>query len=358
MSRYINFKGGHKACQLIRDRGLSSDHIKIMAGASGAAKWLVISDLDRFLFSQWFKSRKKPLFLAGTSIGAWRFASAACPDPEKSLLKLEDSYIHQSYKGKPSKKEVTAFGWQVIDRIFDEKSIGHAVNHPIFRLNIIASRSKSLIASPSPIVSGAGFGMSILANSIKRKYLGHFFERALFCDHRNIPPFYDMKCFPMQRLRLSNSNLREAVMASSAIPFMTEPLKKIDGAPPGIYRDGGILDYNLDIPFLPENSEDLVFYPHYSERITPGWFDKNLKHRKPVRSNMSNVLMMCPSDEFIKLLPYGRIPDRKDFRNFSGKDAERIKFWRKAADIGRVLTEEFMETIESGSIRTLVRPIF
>jgi len=358
MNKYLNYKAGDKALQLIRDKGLSPDDIKIMAGASGAAKWLILSDLDRFLFSKWFRNRTAPLFLAGTSIGAWRFAAAACPDPEEALLKLEDSYINQTYKGKPTKKEITEFGWQIIDRIFDDRSVAHALNHPCFRLSIIASRSKQIVASSSSILTGAGFGLSILANSIKRQYLGHFFERALFFDNRSLPPFYDMKCFPMKKIHLSSFNLREAVMASSAIPFMTEPLKNIKGAPPGIYRDGGILDYNLDIPFLPDGSNDIVFYPHYSEKIIPGWFDKKLKHRKPLEKNVSNVLLVYPSKEFLKLLPHGRIPDRKDFSHFFGRDKERINYWKETAEIGRVITEEFYNAVESGHIRKMVRPFF
>jgi hypothetical protein len=358
MSRYLNFRAGDKALHLLQSKGLSPDDIKILAGASGAAKWLVLSDLDRYLFSQWFRDRKKPLYLAGTSIGAWRFASAACPDPYDSLMKLEDSYIHQVYKGRPKKEEITAFGWSVIDRIFDDVSVTHALNHPFLRLNIIASRNSpaaaALTASPSTVLEGAGYGLSIIANSVKRKYLGYFFERALFFDHRNLPPFYDMQCFPINRIKLSQTNFRQAVMASSAIPFMTEPLKDIQGAPPGTYRDGGILDYNLDIPFLPEESGSIVLYPHYSDRIIPGWFDKKLKKRGPVKSNMSNVLLFYPSDKFLKMLPYGRIPDRKDFAAFFGKDSERIKYWKKAAEAGRILTEEFHETVNSGRISEYV----
>ncbi len=227
MKNYLDFKAGDMAFHLIRDRGLVSDDIKIMAGASGAAKWLVLSDLDRYLFSEWFRNRKKPLFLAGTSIGAWKFAAAACPDPCDSLLKLEDSYIHQSYKGRPKKEDITAFGWRVIDRIFNDISISHALNHPCLRSNIIASRDRAPLGSSFLFLEGAGFGLSILANSVKRKYLGYFFERALFCDHRSLPPFYDMNCFPMKKIRLSQANFRQAVMASSAIPFMTEPLKAL-----------------------------------------------------------------------------------------------------------------------------------
>lgn len=40
MKNYLDFKAGDMAFHLICYRGLVSDDIKIMAGASGAAKWL------------------------------------------------------------------------------------------------------------------------------------------------------------------------------------------------------------------------------------------------------------------------------------------------------------------------------
>lgn len=44
--------------------------------------------------------------------------------------------------------------------------------------------------------------------------------------------------------------------------------------------------------------------------------------------NMENVVLVAPSDKFVLSLPMGKIPDRKDFYTFRGKDKERQDYWR------------------------------
>ena len=71
------FLAGHNAWERLQDAGLHPEDISVMAGASGAAKWLIISELDKAIFSQWMKERKNPLLLFGTSTGSWKLAAAA-----------------------------------------------------------------------------------------------------------------------------------------------------------------------------------------------------------------------------------------------------------------------------------------
>ena len=121
------------------------------------------------------------------------------------------------------------------------------------------------------------------------------------------------------------------------------------------YIFGGIIDYNLDLPFV--NDDSIVLYPHFSDRIIPGWFDKALKRRKPSPSNMSNVVLGAPSQEFIDRLPLKKIPGREDFKTFAGRDRERMEYWRAVIRESGRLGEEFLEAVESGKVRELVRPM-
>jgi len=41
---------------------------------------------------------------------------------------------------------------------------------------------------------------------------------------------------------------------------------------------------------------------------------------------------------------------------FHGHDDERISYWRKVIDSGRMLADEFMEAVGSGKIRNAVAP--
>lgn len=356
-SGFIEFRAGVSAFEKIRANGLSPNEVKVVAGASGAAKWLVLAGLDKYLFSSWFKDRKTPLFLVGSSIGAWRFSSAACPDPEKSISMLEYGYIHQRYDGKPSASEVSRVGWDIIEKLFDNDSSLHAVSHPFMRLNIITARSRGIAASKSKIKTGLGITAAAMANAFDRKYLGFFFERAIFSDLRDLPHFFSSRQFPISRIKLDHENLKQAVMASGSIPLVMEPVTGIKNAKPGVYRDGGIIDYHLDIPFLPPESDGITLYPHYAGQIIPGWFDKFARGRRPEADNMASVVLVYPSDKFVRMLPYSKIPDRNDFKKFLNRDDERIKYWLKAAEMSNMIAEEFHEAVESGKIKDLVKPI-
>ena len=106
----------------------------------------------------------------------------------------------------------------------------------------------------------------------RRRSLGLFFERALFFDARDLPPFFDVTGFPLQRVRIRASNFEDVIIATGSIPLVLSGVKDIEGANPGTYRDGGIIDYHLDMPHSATNR--LTLFPHFFDKITPGWFDK------------------------------------------------------------------------------------
>jgi hypothetical protein len=103
--------------------------------------------------------------------------------------------------------------------------------------------------------------------------------------------------------------------------------------------------------------QGIVLFPHYAEKLVPGWLDKHIFWRRPDFSAMDNVLMVTPSAEFTASLPNGKIPDRHDFYTFAGKDEHRISCWKQVIDRGSELAEDFMETVESGRIKDRLRPI-
>ena len=94
MTQYLSLYGGSKAISIIKENGLTQNIVKVVAGAAGGPKWMILSHMDRFLFTEWFKNRSEPLFLAGSSAGAWRFAALSQRDPGKALDLLLHSYIY------------------------------------------------------------------------------------------------------------------------------------------------------------------------------------------------------------------------------------------------------------------------
>jgi hypothetical protein len=223
----------------------------------------------------------------------------------------------------------------------------------------VPARCRWPVASDNPVLLSLGLMDAVLYNTVHPSALRFSFERTFFYDPRDLPPFLRTSELPGRAIPLSEKNLLQALLASGSIPLLMSGVKKIPGARRGMYRDGGVLDYHFDLPFLGSDGdpENVVLYPHYLDRVIPGWFDKNLPWRKPHASNMDRVILVSPSREFIERLPYRKIPDRNDFTLFRGRDDDRIAYWNAVIEASKELGEEFLELVETAGIQKTVQPI-
>jgi len=355
MSKHLSFSAGETALAMIRDGGLKPDQVKVVTGAAGGPKCLILGHLDGVLFAHWFAGRKKPLFLVGSSAAAWRFASVSQERPLEAIGRFQTTYVHQHYSERPSAEEITRESIAFLNTFLSERGEQEILSHPFLRLSVMSERCRGLTASDRRWALLPGLIAAALLNLVSRRSLGLFFERTLLYDRRDIPPFFDMDGFPIRRVPLTHENLRPALLASGSIPIIMSRVTDIPGAPSGTYRDGGIIDYHMVAPFVKDDG--IVLFPHYMDRIIPGWFDKKLAWRKPDTEHVKNLLLLHPTGEFIRSLPHGKAPDRHDFYTFKGRDRERIDCWDKAIEASRRLGEEFIDAVESGRIRELVRPL-
>ena len=351
----LEFRAGPSALARIRDEGLRPDMIRVIAGAAGGPKWLALNRLDRALFGEWLKDITQPVHLAGSSIGTWRFACAAQRDPVAAIERFEAAYLdEQRYSRQPPAQEITAVTERLLDVLLGEQGVDEILAHPAFRMNIMTVRSRPSLESEDRrrlalAMLGAG-----AVNLASRKALRLFFERALFHDPREVPPYVrHLNDMPMHRMPLSAENLRAALLASASIPGYMLGVADIIGAPPGIYRDGGLIDYHMALPWGVE--EGIVLFPHFSRKVLPGWFDKLAPWRRARGRDLDHVLLLRPSKAWLASLPGGRIPDRHDFMRYPGRDDERVAAWRQGITAGQQLADDFMEAVESGRIRQQVK---
>ncbi|HOI05742.1 MAG TPA: patatin-like phospholipase family protein [Deltaproteobacteria bacterium] len=347
------FLAGKNAWERIKQNGLRPGDISVVAGAAGAAKWLAIAELDKVIFSRWLKDRTGPLHLYGTSIGSWKLASAVQSDPETAIDALADAYIHQKYNGRVTPRRVKEECRKILDSCFPGQHVSRILSHPVMRFNLTAVRCRGVTGSDTKAIQFLGLALAFLLNRASRRLLSLFFERAFFYDPREEPPFFEESEFPIQRVPLDEGNFRHALLATSSIPLVMDGIRDIAGANAGVYRDGGILDYH-PASFSPKEDRGIILYPHFSTRLIPGWFDKTLRRRNAHPEHQKDMLMLVPSPQFISRLPFGRIPDRADFKTFDGREDERVAFWKEATSMGKILADEFMESVLSGSIRTKV----
>ena len=353
MAANLVFRAGPAAFAAIRKNGFDPALFGTLAGASGGAKWLVLSQLDRVVAADLLPRLAAPVHTVGTSIGAWRFACYAQADPLTAIERFEEAYIEQGYSEKPDREEITGKSRAILDAIVSDGAVRHILEHPVLRTHIMTVRSRHVLGSESTATLAAGLSATAALNAVSRRSLGLFFERALFYDPRNLPPFFDVRGFPLQKTELTGDNYKPAVLATGSIPLVLHGVKDIPGARPGVYRDGGVIDYHLDLP--KSDRGRLTLYLHFYDFLKPGWFDKRLAWRRASAANTEHTLLVSPSADFVRRLPNGKIPDRHDFVRYSHD--ERVRAWRRAVADCRALADEFHEVVERNQLPDRLEPI-
>ena len=338
----LTIRVGPSAYRDIREQGFDITKIKAILGASGGPKWLVLSHLDRFILYKIIPQIKHSIHLISSSIGVWRFICYAQKNPIKAIDDFERGYIEQSLPLKAGKKEISKHLRTMLDLICDASDIEAIINHPQLRASILTTKNNHILKSEYNPLLASGLLAAMLVNLFNRKALRYFFSRGLFFDSREAPFFITNNDFPLHQIPLTVENLKDAIIASSSIPIFLEGVSDIKGAPKGVYRDGGILDYHLDV--MPVNKDHYALYPHFFDFLKPGWFDRSLFWRNLQINNLDRTVFICPSEKFIEKLPGAKIPDRSDFKNFS--NSERIKRWKVVTEMSKVLADDFNEILE------------
>ena len=349
----LTLKAGQRALARIRERGLQPGDVGTLPGAAGGPKALGIQGLDVALFGDWLARVPRERSLIGASIGSWRFASACLPDPAAALQRLGELYTGMRFAKGVSISQVTERCVRMLDELLQHQDAA-VLDNPHYRLNIMVVKSHGRLAEDDRRSLGMGLSSVIGSNLLGRPRLARHFERVILHDARLPPPLHPLTDFPSRCLPLDVGNLRHALLASGSIPFVMQGVRDIPGAGPGTYRDGGLLDYHLDLPY---SGDDVVLYPHFTDRIIPGWFDKGMPWRRGDAMRLQNVLLLAPSRDYLARLPFGKLPDRKDFSRFLGDDAGRERYWRQAMDESRRLGDEFLELTETGRLAEHLAPL-
>jgi hypothetical protein len=352
LSSNLTLMAGPDALRWIRERGLRAEDVDVVPGASGGPKWLVLAGLDRVLFGGFFQGRTRPLHLIGSSIGSWRLSCLAQANPVAALERFEDAYVEQRYPPKPPAALVSATSDRILEAVLGQEGVEQILTHPWARLHVVTALCRGLSAVEHPRLQMLGLGLAAMTNLVSRRTLGLHMQRVIFHTAGDTSPFAALKDLPSVHLPLTRENLRPALLASGSIPLVLSGVR-IPGAGPGVYRDGGIIDYHLDLDFGP--GEGLVLYPHFYPYVVPGWFDKALRWRRTRPLNFRRTLLIAPAPEFVARLPGGKIPDRDDF--YRRSDDERIRAWRQVLSESRRLGEELWELLSTGRLAEHVRPL-
>ncbi|MFN8611092.1 MAG: patatin-like phospholipase family protein [Vulcanimicrobiota bacterium] len=323
-------QAGPTAYAHLRRQGWNWHDFEVVIGASAGPKWLVLSALDRHLAPLLQQNRQEPLHLLGSSSGAYRFSAYVQDDPVQALRNLEEAYIDADWSPERPQKLIRQTAAGIVRSFLKRRPL----RHPDYRLHIVTSLCHGWLAWDQKWAQILALLAGVLLNALGRDKLGYLVKRLVFSDPRSPLParFQDL---PTLRTELNESNHFEAVLASGAIPVLIPGERDLPGAPPGLLRDGGLVDYHFDQLHL--HNEGLILYPHFADSLLPGWLERYGRKRRVPGHVLDRMVLISPKKDWIGRLPNGRIPERGDAAHLGQR--ERRRLWSEAARRGQDLAD-------------------
>jgi hypothetical protein len=283
-------------------------------------------------------------------------ACFAQKDPVSAISRLAKYYSNEQYSDNPSVTEISDKAVILVEKMLGKNGASEIAENPVIQSHFIVARAKGLNQSENKLLQMLGLLSAASANALSKHALKLFFERYIFHsllpDTESLSSYFDYDAKHTRYAQLKADNVAQVLLASGAIPMVLRGVKKINGVSNGIYRDGGIIDYHLDIDF---GHTGLVLYPHFFPLVKPGWFDKNLSYRHSNPRNFDNVVMITPSKSHIANLPFGKISDRNDFTNFTTQ--QRISYWQTVLSESERMADDFANMVEKGTGLNKIMPI-
>lgn len=347
----LRIYAGPAARRHIEAQGLRPQDVRTIPGAAGGPKGLILGPIDRFVFGQWLTQSDQPVHLVGASIGAWRLATACLGDPVAAFERFEHDYVRQQFEVPPGQKRLSPH--QLSERFAESLQafyggrIGEVLAHPRYRLHVVTSRGRHILGREGRARTPVGYLGAFASNSVHRKTLGAWLERCVFSTPGAELPF-GTRDFRTRQHALREDNFNLVLQASCSIPFLLAAVHDIPGAPRGAYWDGGITDYHLHLDYQPVD-DGLVLYPHFQRAVVPGWLDKGLRWRHKSTGFLDRMVVLAPDPDWVKTLPNGKLPDRKDFIHFQNDAQARIAAWTGATREAERLSDELQEWLARGS---------
>ena len=339
--RALNIRAGHLARELIEKEGLHAHQVDTLPGAAGGPKGIGIQGLDQAIFGNFLAQTPQRRTVIGSSIGSWRFASILAWGAKEGTERLSELYTNLQFTNKMSRQEVGDICRNMLFDLIQGKE-QQLVEHPDYHLAVISVKAQHIFQSDKSLPLLASVAGIVSSNAVARKHNRLFMQRVI--SQPNIGEQFKVDDdFTTHYQVLNLENVTPWLMASASIPGVMSAVRDIPNAPQGSYRDGGLIDYHIDLPF---QSEGIVLYPHFTDSITPGWFDKMFKSRKANPENQARTLLLSPSQEYLNSLPLGRLPDRKDFTLKGLDQQKRIQLWNQSVAESQRLGDEFLEMIE------------
>eukprot|EP00741_Cyanophora_paradoxa_P000006 tig00000017_g6.t1 len=273
-------------------------------------------------------------YFIGASAGALRFTALLLSRMFNQDITsvFEERYAGIRYaKGDLPPRTTAEFG-RTLDALCEPERVAALLSpeNP-HSLCILVSRVKEWAGSLSPVLqklAGTPFLIGNYAGAAGARLQVLLYERLCFYTGPEPPSalLHRVQNSPveLQFYRLTPENFRPALHASCAIPFIIEPVTEIPGTGPGLYIDGGLADYQLNVAV-----EAPALLLSHSRNVKATWMDVWVPGKRPHPACFEHCSVVWPGADLVGAFPGGSVPTKRDWERWAGPDLEheRIRRW-------------------------------
>ena len=248
---------------------------------------------------EWLNRSPRRRELVGASIGGWRFACAMQAEPRQALARLAERYTDETYAAKIGVADITRQTRLMLDEVLPPEARAALIDHPHYQLSLLLVRSHGMLASEARAAAGRPGAERRAQRRVPRPAAPRLQPgdlprpaQRLALQARGRHPYAVPAAGNGQSGRRADGHHRHSRRAQRRAAAGRAgrhlPRRRPDRLPSGL-------------PFA--HGDDIVLYPHFTERIVPGWFDKFLPWRGSSPAHHANTVLIAPSRDYLARRP-------------------------------------------------------
>lgn len=337
--KYFHFKPSAALKRLnddseLKTRGL--DYFKVFFAPASGPRCFVTMGFDQ-QFAKLFASGsvKDTKWLVGASMGAVRISAliGTIISGKDLTSEVKEHFTQMYYKVGDTPASLSRMMSGLFEKCAPKDLVNDIVHHPQLHLAVMVTAIAPSYRKYPDWKLKVLFGAHFLVNIITQRLLGTLYNRLCFYSGPTPPPFMT-DCPDIQFIPLTTENFFDVMRATTCIPCVSERCTYIEGAGEGLYMDGGISDFMLNV-CIRDPTYSALLLNDLSEKVKQSFFDRYLPYRNTPNAFFENCSIIWPSYVFINSMVPKALPCSLDW--FVGRyiknPEERMYFWRNCYNV-------------------------
>jgi hypothetical protein len=257
-------------------------------------------------FEKYMKKRQnKSIWFLGGSFGAFRSTAliSGILQNKDVLSELLTKFAGLYYKPGDTPESLNKMMQDIYDLLVPNELLSKMINYPHIKLAFFVTRIKKPYDQHSDLHLQIRFLYHILGSVfVSKSFMNSFCELLCFYTGDTPPPINpNTKTGDIKFVKLTETNYRQVIHASSCIPFVQEKCTFIDGVGHGCFYDSGICHYMLGFKC---ETMSLLLSDLPNKEIKQTGIDFRFPDRElDVLDNyFDNCSVVCPNDNLLELI--------------------------------------------------------